>query len=388
MKPVILCVVLLVCLSILSSSASAQAITRDADTMERAANALNEFLNMPQQGIPTSMIQNAQGIVIVPGMIKVGFVVGGRRGRGVAVIRDEQGVWRPPVLITMTGGSVGWQAGVQSTDVVLVFNTRNSVNNLLRGNFTIGVDAAAAAGPVGRQATAATDARLQAEIFSYSRSRGLFVGASVDGSAIKTEYGDTQAYYRNAGLTPDGAAIAPNAQLPPAAAQLLATLSATSGAAAVAPAVSAGPTTPAASSTGVMPPAGLAGIGPPPGAVAAEVADVSRDATTRLEALRQQLAQSARGLGGMLDESWREYLAIPEGVFSGVGLPSVASLRQSLQRFDAVASDAQYELLQRQRDFQQTHALLRAYLELVETLEPAAGVPAASALPASRPQVR
>ena len=94
------------------------------------------------------------------------------------MIRDDNGVWRPPTFVSMTGGSVGWQVGIQSTDVVLVFNTRKSVNGLLSGKFTLGVDAAAAAGPIGREASAATDVRLQAEVFSYSRSRGLFAGAS------------------------------------------------------------------------------------------------------------------------------------------------------------------------------------------------------------------
>ncbi len=217
------------------STALAQYPSRQDGVVVSSTNVLNEFMTLPSQGIPRSMLEKAQGIVIVPGMIKVGFVAGVRRGKGIVVVRDEQGAWRPPAFVTMTGGSVGWQVGVQSTDVILVFNSRNSVNNLLSGKFTIGVDAAAAAGPVGRQASAGTDGRLQAEIYSYSRSRGLFVGASVDGSVIEIDGAEAQAYYQAAGLRPDGSPLTANAQLPPSAARFLATLSSLSGSAVSAP---------------------------------------------------------------------------------------------------------------------------------------------------------
>ena len=170
------------------------------------------------------MLTRAQGVVIVPNMVKLGFVVGGRHGKGVMVVRDKNGVWRPPQFITMTGGSVGWQAGVQSSDIVMVFNTQRSVAGLLSGKFTVGVDASAAAGPVGRQASAATDLKLQAEVFSYSRSRGLFVGASFDGSMLQIDNAANQAYYAAAGLNPDGTAPRANMPLPQGASRLLATL--------------------------------------------------------------------------------------------------------------------------------------------------------------------
>ena len=112
------------------------------------------------------------------------------------MVRDEQGAWQAPQFVSLTGGSVGWQAGVQATDVILVFKTQKSIQGLMEGKFTLGVDAAAAAGPVGREATAATDATLKAEIYSYSRSRGLFAGVSLDGSALQIEYEANQSYYR------------------------------------------------------------------------------------------------------------------------------------------------------------------------------------------------
>ncbi len=106
-------------------------------------------------------------MAIFPQVVKGGFIVGARHGRGVAIIRDATGAWQPPVFVTLTGGSVGWQAGLQSSDIILVFKTRKSVDRFLNGKFTLGADVSVAAGPVGRQAAAATDARLQAEILSY-----------------------------------------------------------------------------------------------------------------------------------------------------------------------------------------------------------------------------
>ncbi len=114
---------------------------------------------IPASGIPASLLANAQGIVIIPDLVKGGFVLGVRHGRGIVMVRDERGFWRPPSFVTLTGGSVGWQIGLQVTDIILVFKTRSSVQGLLRGKFTLGADAAAAAGPVGREAAAATDTR-------------------------------------------------------------------------------------------------------------------------------------------------------------------------------------------------------------------------------------
>jgi lipid-binding SYLF domain-containing protein len=139
----------------------------------------------------------------VPGIIKAGFVVGGRFGRGVVIVRDEQGNWCPPIFITVTGGSVGWQIGAQSSDIVLVFKSRRSLDGILQGKkFTLGGDAAVAAGPVGRQAEAGTDVQFQAEIYSYARSRGLFAGVSLEGTAILVDNKADAAFYGQPGVTP------------------------------------------------------------------------------------------------------------------------------------------------------------------------------------------
>jgi lipid-binding SYLF domain-containing protein len=148
-----------------------------------AANVLTQSVAMPS-GLPQKMIADAQGVAIVPNMVRGAFVIGLERGRGVLVVRGPEGAWQAPRMIEITGGSLGYQIGVQSTDLILVFRTQQSVANVMRGTLKVGVDASAAAGPVGRQASAATDLPLQTEILSYSRARGAFVGASIDGSSI------------------------------------------------------------------------------------------------------------------------------------------------------------------------------------------------------------
>ncbi len=165
------------------------------ETVRESRQVLGELISISGKEIPQRLLAEAQGIAIVPNVIKIGLVAGGRRGHGVVMVRDADGQWTLPQFITLTGGSVGWQAGIQGTDVVLVFTTRKGVEGLLKGKFTVGVDAAATAGPVGRNAAAATDTKLKAEIFSYSRSRGLFLGASFDGSLLEIDQNAAAAFY-------------------------------------------------------------------------------------------------------------------------------------------------------------------------------------------------
>ena len=176
----------------------APAGTRESETLETACEVLDAFVAIPLKGIPPALLRDAQGIAIIPNVIKAGFVLGGRHGHGVVLARDPAGIWSKPVFVTITGGGVGWQVGIQSTDVILVFKTRNSVDKMLKGQgkMTLGADVAVAAGPLGRQAEAGTDGGLNAEIFSYSRSRGLFLGLSLEGAALLADTGATDAYYR------------------------------------------------------------------------------------------------------------------------------------------------------------------------------------------------
>jgi lipid-binding SYLF domain-containing protein len=175
----------------------------EAATVDQAISTLNEIMAVPARAIPASLLREAQGVAILPGVVKLGFILGGRHGRGVLVVRNEKGEWGDPVFIAITGGSVGWQVGVQSTDVVLVFRTRRGIDQLLRGQqFTLGADAAVAAGPVGRQAEAGTDLRLGAEILSYSRSRGLFAGVSLGGSLLEIDFRSIAGFYGTNQLSP------------------------------------------------------------------------------------------------------------------------------------------------------------------------------------------
>jgi lipid-binding SYLF domain-containing protein len=162
-------------------------------------------------------MQRVYGIAVVPNVVKVGAVVGGRRGSGVMVVRDANGRFCDPIMISLTGGSIGWQLGVQSTDVVLVFTTKQGIEGITDGKMTLGADASVAAGPVGRAASAATDQTFSAEVYSYSRNRGLFAGVSLDGSVIAIDRkGNNKLYKKTA---PAGEIIAGNIRTDSAEAQ-------------------------------------------------------------------------------------------------------------------------------------------------------------------------
>lgn len=184
----------------LSQLASLSFATTSAqeEKIASAIDVLQQSLRLPEQQIPPRLLGNAQGIAIIPGVIKAGFVVGGSYGKGILLVRNESGQWNPPLFIAMAAGSLGWQAGAQSVDVVLVFKSRRSIENIVRGTFTLGADAAIAAGPFGRRGEAATDTELKAEILSYSRSRGLFAGISLEGSNIAIDSEANEGYYGKA----------------------------------------------------------------------------------------------------------------------------------------------------------------------------------------------
>lgn len=172
-------------------------------TIRASSEVLEAIQSIPLKCIPPALLADAQGVAIIPNVVKGGFVIGGRLGHGLVLSRNPDGSWDGPAFVTLGGASVGVQAGLQSTDVILVFKTRTSLERVLRGKgkITLGADVAVAAGPVGRQAEAGTDGRLTAEIFSYSRSRGLFAGVSLEGAAIVYDAEANHVYARN--LRPD-----------------------------------------------------------------------------------------------------------------------------------------------------------------------------------------
>ena len=185
-------------------SVSSIAASEEAERVESATKVLSMILEFPERAIPPALLADAQGIAIVPGVIKVGLLVGGQYGRGILVVRGKGGAWSNPVFIILKSGSIGWQIGAESTDFVLVFKTPRSVEGIMQGQYTLGAEAAAAAGPVGRSVKAATDIELKAEIYSYSRSRGLFAGVSLEGSSLQIDDKSNAAYYEKDEVRPPG----------------------------------------------------------------------------------------------------------------------------------------------------------------------------------------
>ncbi|MBX3724919.1 MAG: lipid-binding SYLF domain-containing protein [Xanthomonadales bacterium] len=159
---------------------------------EDAVRVLDEVMRMPESALPQAMLRDAHAIAVIPDVVKAGLVLGGRHGRGMLSVKSPDGTWSNPSFIRISGGSVGWQAGVQATDVILVFRSQRGVDTIVNGKFTMGADASVAAGPVGRSAAASTDGQLRAEIYSYSRSRGLFAGVALDGSVISIDHRSNQ----------------------------------------------------------------------------------------------------------------------------------------------------------------------------------------------------
>lgn len=186
---------LLISTILVLASFAVQAETALDRRVDAATEVLQRFTRIPEQSIPQNLLGNAYAVAIIPNRIKAGFLIGGSYGKGVLVVRQADGRWSNPSFIQMGGGSVGWQVGAQGTDIVLVFKSRKGVDNIAKGRFTLGADANVAAGPVGRQASASTDARLKSEIYSYSRNRGLFAGVSLEGEWIGMDHKANLAYY-------------------------------------------------------------------------------------------------------------------------------------------------------------------------------------------------
>ncbi len=168
-------------------SANAVAGPQEDQRARNAVRVLAEIQGIPEQGIPDKLLDEGRAIIVIPDTIKAGLVIGGRRGHGLMSVKMADGSWSNPVFIKLTGGSIGFQAGVQSSDVILVFRNDRSLDNIVNGKFTLGADAGVAAGPVGRNAAAATDGQLKAEIWSWSRARGLFAGVALDGAVLSID---------------------------------------------------------------------------------------------------------------------------------------------------------------------------------------------------------
>jgi lipid-binding SYLF domain-containing protein len=177
-----------------SALAVAQEQSDEATRVQDAATVFGEIMSAEDQSIPRAIMGKAAGIAIFPSTIKAGFIVGGMRGRGIISARDGNS-WSAPAFLTLTGGSFGLQIGGQAADLVLVINERRGLETLVSNQFKLGADIGVAAGPVGRDAQAATDLQMRAQILSYSRSRGLFAGVTVNGSTVRQDRDANQRFY-------------------------------------------------------------------------------------------------------------------------------------------------------------------------------------------------
>jgi len=185
------------------ASGTTFAATKEERRVLDSTDILDQLLRIPEQGIPSRLLSRAHAIAVIPRVLKVGFGIGVRRGKGILVVRQADNSWSNPAFVTLTGGSFGFQAGAQSSDIILVFKNRASVDRITQGKLTLGADASVSAGPVGRTAAAATDITFKSEVFSYSRSRGLFAGVALDGAGMTMDRRSNAAFYGSAQITPE-----------------------------------------------------------------------------------------------------------------------------------------------------------------------------------------
>jgi lipid-binding SYLF domain-containing protein len=194
MKPKHLILLFTLVLSFTCLNVKAQ--EKQIEKIEASTKVLEDFGNM-KESIPSELLKVTEGIIIVPKLINAGFVLAGKRGKGIAMVKLDDGTWSDPVFVTITGGSIGFQVGVQSVDLVLIFKNAETLLEIGNGSFTIGGDVSVTAGPVGRSSSASTDYKMEAEVYSYSRSKGLFAGISISGSAIDIDSKYNEAFYHN-----------------------------------------------------------------------------------------------------------------------------------------------------------------------------------------------
>jgi lipid-binding SYLF domain-containing protein len=188
----ILAVTILIVIASLTAVASDR--EDDVNRTQKAAQVFKEIMNTPDQGIPSNLLESAKCIAIIPGDKKFAFIFGGSYGRGLATCRTEHG-WSAPMFVAIDSGSVGYQIGGSSTDIVMLFMNDHALQSLMSDKFKLGADASVAAGPVGRNAAAGTDLKLNAEILSYSRSKGIFAGVSLDGAVMQADKSGDKSMY-------------------------------------------------------------------------------------------------------------------------------------------------------------------------------------------------
>lgn len=195
--------------------------SKASDRVQSAADVLNEIQAAPDSGIPNEIMGSAECVAVVPSMLKGGFIVGAKYGRGLASCRTPKG-WSAPAFFTVTGGSVGFQIGGQAVDLVMMIMNKDGMKHLLASQFALGADASVAAGPVGRHAEGNTDWKMRSEVLTYSRARGVFAGVSLNGAVVKQDKDSTREFYGH--MVTSNAALTGEIEAPPAANSFLTTL--------------------------------------------------------------------------------------------------------------------------------------------------------------------
>jgi lipid-binding SYLF domain-containing protein len=243
----------------LLAAGPAAAAEREAEIIENSLKVLTEVQSMPDLQVPDWLLQRAEGIAILPEVVKAGaFLVGGRGGTGVLLVRHRDGSWSNPLFVGIGAGSVGFQLGIQATDLVLVFTTRKSIDGIADGKITLGGEAAAVAGPVGRTASAATSVTLDAEVYSYSRAEGLFAGVSLEGSMLFIRDKANERFYGKNGVIASDIIAETAPMAPPPAPALMQEIARITAAPVAAPGDETPPAMPAQPAAEAPPPEGPA----------------------------------------------------------------------------------------------------------------------------------
>ncbi len=177
--------------------------SKEVQRVENSIIVFKELVDLPEEGIPGALLSRAEAIAVIPGFWNAAWGIGGRHGKGVIMVRKGKKDWSYPSFISMTGGSIGFQIGIQKADIILVFKDKRSVKTISEGKFTLGAGASVVAGPIGRKAEADTDIKFEAEIYSYSKSKGLFAGVSVEGAVLSMDTDANAKFYRSFDLTVD-----------------------------------------------------------------------------------------------------------------------------------------------------------------------------------------
>jgi len=192
MKTIVLLVVIVSFGSVMA--ADEQKASKASDRVQASADVLNEIQSAPDSGIPQEILSRSECVAVVPSMLKGGFIVGAKYGRGVASCRTSKG-WSAPAFFVVTGGSFGFQIGGQAVDLVMLIMNNDGMQHLLSSQFALGADASVAAGPVGRHAEGNTDWKMRAQVLTYSRARGVFAGVSLNGAVMKQDKNSTREFY-------------------------------------------------------------------------------------------------------------------------------------------------------------------------------------------------